>query len=202
MNTIEKQLSTILSSSWWALLLRGIVAILFGLLAWILPGITLTALALCFGAFVLVDGILGIWMAIAGRKEYEDWWLLLLWGLAGIGVGILTFLSPVITELALVFFIAIWAITIGILHVVVAVQLRKEIKGEWLLILDGLLSIAFGILLMAQPEAGALALIWLIGIYAVAFGILLVILAFKMRRFGKRLARASATLSQELHESP
>jgi uncharacterized membrane protein HdeD (DUF308 family) len=194
MNTFEKQLATILSRRWWTLLLRGLAAILFGVLVWLLPNITLAVLVLSFGAYVLLDGTAGIWIAFAGRKSYEDWWLLLLWGLVGIGVGILTFLSPVVTELALVFFIAVWAIATGILHVVIAIQLRKEIRGEWLLILDGLLSVAFGVFLMVRPEAGALALIWLIGIYAVAFGIVLVILAFKMRSFGKQLSRGGSNI--------
>lgn len=190
MNTIEKQLSNTLSRNWWKILLRGLAAIAFGVLLWVMPGVSLTALVLLFGAFVMADGILGVWLAIDGRKEYEDWWVLLLWGLVGIGIGILTFLSPAVTELALLFFIAAWAIATGVLEIVTAIHLRKEIKNEWLLILGGLLSVVFGVLLMAQPGAGALALAWLIGAYAVAFGILLVILAFKTRSFSKELSRS------------
>ena len=185
MNNIEKQLSSILSRNWWKVLLRGLAAIMFGILVWLLPGISLAVLVLLFGAFVLVDGILGVWLAIDGRKEYEDWWVLLLWGLLGIGVGVLTFMSPGVTGLALLFFIAAWAIATGVLEIVAAIRLRREIKGEWLLILGGLLSVMFGALLMAQPGVGALALIWLIGTYAVIFGIVLVILAFKTRSFMK-----------------
>jgi uncharacterized membrane protein HdeD (DUF308 family) len=161
----------------------------FGVLTWLLPGISLAVLVLLFGAFVLVDGILGVWLAIDGRKEYEDWWVLLIWGLVGIGAGILTYMAPGITELVLMFFIAAWAMTTGVLEIVAAIRLRREIKGEWMLILGGLVSVMFGLLLMAQPGAGALALMWLIGIYAVIFGIVLVILAFKTRRFIKELAR-------------
>jgi uncharacterized membrane protein HdeD (DUF308 family) len=186
MKDLEKQFSNILSRRWWTLLLRGVVAIMFGILTWLLPATSLAILVLLFGAFVLVDGILGVWMAIAGRKEYEDWWVLLLWGLVGIGVGILTFLAPGVTEFALLFFIAVWAVTTGVLEIVAAIRLRREIKGEWLLILGGLLSVVFGVLLMAQPGAGALALIWLIGTYAVTFGVLLVILSFKTRSFDKQ----------------
>jgi uncharacterized membrane protein HdeD (DUF308 family) len=189
MKHIEKQLSNILSRNWWMVLLRGIAAIVFGVLAWLLPGISLAVLVLLFGVFVLVDGILGIWLAIDGRKEYEDWWVLLIWGLVGIGVGILTFMSPGITALALLFFIAAWAIATGVLEIVAAIRLGREIKGEWLLILGGLLSVIFGVLLVAQPGAGALALVWLIGAYAVIFGIVLVMLAFKTRSFIKELAR-------------
>jgi uncharacterized membrane protein HdeD (DUF308 family) len=184
-NTIEKQLANTLSRNWWKLLVRGIVAILFGVVVWLMPGISLTLLVLLFGAFVLVEGILGIWMAISGRKEYENWWELLLWGLVDIGIGILTFVAPGATAMALVIFIAVWAIATGVLQIVVAIRLRKEIEGEWLLIVGGLASVVLGILFMLQPGTGALALVWLIGTYAVIFGVLLVILAFKMRSFRK-----------------
>lgn len=183
MNGVEKKLSTILSRNWWVFLLRGLIAIAIGVLAWLLPGISLAVLVLFFGAYVLVDGILGVWTAISGRKEHEDWWVLLLWGLVGIGVGILTFLAPGITALALLFYIAIWAIATGVLEIVAAIRLRREIKGEWLLILGGLASVVFGVLLMAHPVAGALALLWLIATFAVIFGVILVILAFKARTF-------------------
>jgi uncharacterized membrane protein HdeD (DUF308 family) len=184
MNIVEKQLSTILSRNWWVLLLRGLAAIAFGILTWLLPGISLVTLVLLFGAYTLVDGILGSWTAIAGRKEHEDWWVLLLWGLIGIGVGALTFLVPGITTLALLFYIAIWAIATGVLEIVAAIRLRKEIKNEWLLVFGGLVSIVFGAILMAQPVVGALALLWLIATFAVLFGLLLVLLAFKVRTFG------------------
>lgn len=190
MNMVEKQMATVLARDWWVLLLRGIIAILFGVLAWLQPGISLVALVLLFGAYALADGALGVWTAIAGRKEQEHWWVWLLWGLIGIGVGLLTFLAPGVTALALLFYIAIWAIATGALEIVAAIRLRKEIAGEWLLILAGLASIVFGVVLVAQPAAGALALLWLIAAYAVTFGILLVILAFRVRAFGRQLARS------------
>lgn len=184
-NSIEKRLANTLARNWWKLLVRGLVAISFGLMLWLLPGISLALLVLFFGAFVLVDGILGIWMAISGRKEYENWWELLLWGLVDIGIGILTFISPGATAVALVIFIAVWAIATGVLQIVVAIRLRREIEGEWLLILGGLLSVVLGILFMVQPGTGALALVWLIGTYAFIFGLLLGFLAFKMRSLHK-----------------
>jgi len=174
-----------LSRNWWVLLLRGLVAIAFGVLVWFQPGISLAALVLLFGAYSAADGILGVWTAIAERKEREHWGLLLILGLLGIGIGILTFLVPGITALALLFYIAIWAVATGVLEIVAAIRLRKEIEGEWLLILGGLVSVVFGVILMAQPLAGALAVLWLIAIYAVIFGVLLVILAFRVRNFGK-----------------
>lgn len=189
MNLVKDRLASILTRSWWLLLLRGLAAIAFGVLTWIQPGISLAALVLLFGAHSMADGILGVWTSIAGRQDHEHWWVLLLGGLLGVGVGILTFLAPGLTALAILFYIAIWAIATGVLEIVAAIRLRKEIKGEWMLILAGLASLVFGILLMAQPGAGALALLWLIASYAVVFGVLLVILAFKARGFAGRLTQ-------------
>jgi uncharacterized membrane protein HdeD (DUF308 family) len=118
---------------------------------------------------------------------------LLLGGLAGIGVGLLAFFNPAATALALLFYIAIWAIATGLLQIVAAVRLRKEIEGEFWLGLAGLASIAFGVLLVARPGAGALAVLWLISAYAIAFGVMLVLLAFKTRGFVKRVKTAATT---------
>jgi uncharacterized membrane protein HdeD (DUF308 family) len=188
MELVKDRLAAILSRNWWVLLLRGIVAIVFGVLAWLQPGISLAALVLLFGAYSMADGILGAWTAVAGRKEHEHWWVLLLEGLVGIGVGVLTLFAPGVTALALLFYIAIWAIATGVLEIVAAIRLRKEIEGEWLLVLGGLASVAFGVLLMARPGAGALAVLWIIAAYAVVFGVILVVLAFKARSFGRALA--------------
>lgn len=183
MNGLEKRLASILNRSWWTLLLRGLAAIAFGVLIWVQPGISLSALVLLFGAYAMADGILAIWTAIAGGKDTDYRWVLLLEGLLGIGVGVLTFVAPAITALALLFYIAIWAIATGVLEIAAAIRLREEIKSEWLLILAGLASVVFGVLLAAQPGAGALTVLWLIASYAVVFGVLLVILAFKVRSF-------------------
>jgi uncharacterized membrane protein HdeD (DUF308 family) len=190
MNIVEKKLAAILFRNWWVLLLRGLVAIAFGVLIWLQPGISLAALVLLFGGYSMADGVLGVWTAVAKREEREHWWLLLLEGLLGIGVGILTFLVPGITALVLLFYIAIWAIATGVLEIAAAIRLRKEIEGEWLLILSGLASVVFGVILMAQPGVGALAVLWLIATYAIVFGVLLVILAFKARSFVSEAARS------------
>ncbi len=182
MSSVVARFSSILRRGWWLLLLRGIVAILFGVIVWIEPAISLAALVLLFGAYCLVDGVFAVWTAIAGAKEHEHWWLLLLGGLVGIGVGILTFIAPGITALALLFYIAIWAIATGVLEIVAAIRLRKEIDNEWLLLLAGLVSVAFGVLLAARPGAGALGVLWVIGFYAIVFGALLLILAFRVRK--------------------
>jgi uncharacterized membrane protein HdeD (DUF308 family) len=186
-------LANILSRYWWMVLLRGVLWIAFGLIVLSQPGASLATFILLFGAFVLVDGIANVVNGFSGRRENENWWLLLLAGLAGIAVGILTFLNPGITALSLQFYIAIWAVAIGLLKIVGAVRLRKEISGEIWYGLSGLLSVAVGVMLIAQPAAGALALLWLIGAYGLSFGVVLVILAFAARGFAKRAAAGGAT---------
>jgi uncharacterized membrane protein HdeD (DUF308 family) len=188
---IERHLATLLSRSWWVLLVRGLIAIGIGIVAWFRPGLSLAALVLLFGAYMLADGILGVWTAITGRKDHEDWGLVLLWGLIGVGVGLLTLVAPALTAIALLFYVAAWAIATGVLEIVAAIRLRKEMRGEWLLILGGLASVALGVLLMARPGAGVITLVWLIGSYAVIFGLLLVILSFNVRSFGRSLAAGS-----------
>jgi uncharacterized membrane protein HdeD (DUF308 family) len=190
---LAENLAETLSRNWWVLLLRGIVAILFGVLTFMRPGISLASLVLLFGAYALADGVLGAWTAISHRKDRENWWVLLLEGVLGIGVGVLTLVKPGVTALVLLFYIAIWAIATGVLEIVTAVRLRKELEGEWMLVLAGLASVAFGVLLMAAPGAGALAVLWLIGSYATLFGILFVALAFRVRGVARKIAaRASA----------
>jgi len=179
-----------LLENWWLFVLRGIAACIFGVLLLARPGPSLAALVLLFGAYALVDGVLAVWTAIAGRKIYDGWWVLLLIGLIGVAVGIMTFMTPGITALALLYYIAFWAIFRGILEISTAIRLRKEIEGEWLLILGGVASVVFGVLLLARPGAGALAVITLIAVYALVVGITLVILAFKVRGLGSRLAGA------------
>lgn len=186
MNALEKQLATLLSRNWWVLLLRGLLAIAFGVLAWMQPGITITALALLFGAYAMADGILGIWGSIAGRKVNEDWWILLLWALISIAAGIATFMAPGITAMVLLYFIAAWAIAIGLIQIVSAIRLRKQIRDEWWLILAGLISVAFGALLIFRPGAGAVGMLWVIATYAIFFGILLVFLSFRVRSYAKQ----------------
>ena len=151
MKDIDNRIADTLNRGWRRMLLRGIAAILFGIFAWLAPGITLVSLVLLFGCYALVDGALASWIAVAARKRTENWWLLLLAGLVGIGVGIITLTSPGVTAVALLFYMAIWAIARGVLEIVAALRLRDEIEGEWLFIVSGLFSVAFGVLLMAKP---------------------------------------------------
>jgi len=171
----------VLSRNWWALALRGLAAIVFGVLAFVWPGITLWALVLLFGAYMLVDGIFAIVAAVRAAGREARWWLLLVEGVLGVLAGFVAFLLPGITALALLYLVAAWAIFTGILQIVGAVRLRREIEGEWALILGGVLSVIFGVLLAVLPGPGILALVWLIGAYAVVSGMLLIVLAFRVR---------------------
>jgi uncharacterized membrane protein HdeD (DUF308 family) len=171
----------VLSRNWWALALRGLAAIVFGLLAFILPGITLTALILLFGAYMLVDGVFAIVAAVRAEERDTRWWLLLAEGVLGVLAGIVAFAWPGLTALALLYLVAAWSIITGILQIVGAIRLRREIEGEWALILGGVLSVIFGVLLAVLPGPGILALLWLIGAYALVSGVLLIILAFRVR---------------------
>jgi uncharacterized membrane protein HdeD (DUF308 family) len=180
-----------LGRNWWALALRGVAAILFGILAFAWPGITLFVLVLFFGAYMLVDGIFAIVAAVRAAGEEDRWWLLLIEGILGVLAGLVAFFWPGLTALALLYFIAAWAIVTGIMEIVAAIRLRQEIEGEWALGLSGLLSVIFGILLVVLPApAGLLSLVWLVGAYAVATGVLLLILAFRVRSEASNEARA------------
>lgn len=171
-----------LGRNWWALALRGVAAILLGILAFAWPGITLFVLVLFFGAYMLVDGIFAIVAAVRAAGREDRWWLLLIEGILGVLAGLVAFFWPGLTALALLYFIVAWAIVTGLMEIVAAIRLRQEIEGEWALGLSGLLSVIFGILLVVLPApAGVLSLVWLIGAYAVAMGVLLLILAFRVR---------------------
>lgn len=181
MDNEQVDLAGALAQGWWILLLRGISAIAFAVLAWWQPALTLAALVLLFGAYVLADGVLGVWAAFRGREQNRHWWLLLLWGLVGIVAGLATFVVPGLTALILLFYIAAWAIASGVLQLFTAIRLRKQIQGEFLMGLGGVISVLFGLCLIVWPGAGALSLIWLIAFWAALFGVLMVVLAFKLK---------------------
>ena len=170
-----------LANNWWALITRGLAALLFGLVMIIFPGITLVLLVLLFGVYALVDGIFATVMAVKTKDRYTNWWSLLLEGLFGIAIGILTFLWPGITALSLLYLIAAWAIITGVFEAITAIRLREEIEHEWLLIMGGILSVIFGVLLLEFPSLGALSVITLIGFYALIFGFMYLILGLRLR---------------------
>jgi uncharacterized membrane protein HdeD (DUF308 family) len=171
-----------LAKTWWVLLLRGIAGIVFGILAFAWPGLTLITLVLFYGAYALVDGVLALIAAFSGgAKPAPTWWLIVV-GLAGIAAGILTFMWPGVTAIVLIFFIGGWAIAHGVFEIVGAIRLRKEIDNEWWLILAGALSVIFGLLVIAAPGVGALTFIWVIGAYSIIFGVMLVGLSLRLRK--------------------
>jgi uncharacterized membrane protein HdeD (DUF308 family) len=171
----------LMTQNWWAIALRGLVAVLFGIAAFVWPGITLWALVAIFGAYALVDGIFAVIEAFRRDVVGERWWALLFEGFVGIAIGILTFAWPRLTAMGLLYLIAFWAIVTGVFEVITAIRLRHEIRGEWMMGLIGVLSVAFGFLLVAFPLAGALSVVLIIGAYAVATGALMIALGFKLR---------------------
>jgi uncharacterized membrane protein HdeD (DUF308 family) len=175
-----------LASNWWALALRGLIAVLFGLATFFLPGITLVTLVLLFGAYSLVDGIFNV---VAFFRVASHQWALLIEGVIGIIAGLITFAWPAITAIALLYLIAFWAMLTGILEIVAGVRLRKALANEWLLVLMGVLSFAFGLLILLAPGAGALAIVLWIGAYALVFGIFLLALAFRLRGHHRLIAQ-------------
>ena len=170
-----------LKRHWWVPVIRGIAAIVFGIIAFAYPGLTVATLVLFFGAWVLIDGIFRVVGAIGHRASDPDWGWHIVIGIIGIIVGLLTFHAPQITALALVIYIAAWALMIGASEIALAVKLRREIKGEWFLILMGLASIVFAIVLLWNPVVGAAAVIWLIAWYAVVLGVLAIFFGFRLR---------------------
>ena len=173
-----------LAQNWWAVAVRGIVAILFGLLTLVLPTLTLAALVFMFGAYALVEGVFNLVAAIRrGAALSQPRWLLGLEGLVSVGAGVATFALPGLTALVLAYVIAGWALATGALEIAAAIRLRQYVRGEWALVLSGVLSLLFGVLMAAAPAAGALALVLWIGAYAVVFGALLLALAFRLRRW-------------------
>lgn len=171
----------LLARNWIWILLRGIVAIAFGVLAILWPGLTVFTLVILYGAFAAADGVLALIAAIMGGTFVPRWWLVLV-GLVGIGVGIMTFAWPGITALVLLMFIGGWAIVRGVFEIAGAIQLRKEIDNEWLLVINGALCVLFGISVILFPGAGAVALSWVIGTYAIIVGVLLVMFALRLRK--------------------
>jgi uncharacterized membrane protein HdeD (DUF308 family) len=169
-----------LRGSWGWIVLRGVVAILFGLTAFVMPGVTLAALGSVWGLYALAEGLFALIAGLRIRDGGKPMWALVVIGLLGIAAGILTFVWPGMTALVLLSFIALWALAIGIFQIAAAIRLRKVIANEWMLGLGGLLSVGFGLLMLAQPGAAALAVVWIIGWYATLFGVLLVMLGFRL----------------------
>ncbi len=168
-----------LNRNWWLFMVRGFAAVLFGAISLFMPGLTLAALVISFGVFAIVSGAATAYHAFNARHEQHDWWVQLMEGFVGVVAGILTLTWPDIASLGLLFFIAAWAISSGLLQIVTAFQLRKEIDNEWMLGISGLLSILFGLFIIRFPLGGVLAIASIIGIYAMAYGILMFALGWR-----------------------
>ena len=174
-------MTKVLAQNWWTLALRGAVAMIFGLIAFFIPQVTLYALTILFGAYALIDGIVSLGAAIDVGRSGEHWWGLVFEGVAGVLAAVCTLIWPALTLLVLIFIIAAWAVVTGILEIVAAIQLRRHMAGEWLLIVAGAASILFGVLLFAAPGPGAIVLAWWMGAYIFIFGLLMLGLAFRLR---------------------
>ncbi len=174
-----------LATRWWALVVRGLAAIAFGILAMLKPSAGLLALVVVWGAYAIVDGLLRVALSIRGARVVRGWGWLLAGGLVGIAAGVFTFLRPGITALALLVVIAGWAVLTGIAEIATAVRLRRVMHGEWMLAASGVLSIVFGLLVAMMPGAGALAITWLVALYAIVLGGLLVGVGFRLHRWAE-----------------
>jgi uncharacterized membrane protein HdeD (DUF308 family) len=178
-----RTLGDVMARYWWLVALRGLAAVLFGVLAFVWPGITLLTLVYLYGAYALINGVLAFILAVRAPKGHPRLATLILHGVVSVAAGVIAFLMPGITTLALLFLIAAWAIVAGIFEIAAAVRLRKVISHEWLLVLAGIVSVLFGVILLARPAAGLLVLVWWVGAFAMVFGFLLIGLAFRMRHW-------------------
>lgn len=174
---------SIFTRNWWVFLLRGLLAVIFGVLALVWPEITLITLVILFGGFVLLEGILNLLIGIVSSETNRRWWVTLIEGILGIGVAVLTFVWPNLTAVVLLYFIAAWALITGILEIMTAIRLRRMLEREWVMILNGAISIIFALLLFIFPGESAISLVWLFGVFVIIIGILLIILGFRLRKF-------------------
>ena len=176
---------------WWTFILRGLLAIAFGVLAFFAPGLGIAVLVGVFAAWALIDGAANLVAGIRSRGQDRSWWLSILEGIVGLVAGVIALVFPVYAAGALVLIIAVWAIITGVFEIMAAIRLREQISGEFWLGLAGLASILWGVVLFLFPGAGALSLVWLIGGFAIAFGVFLVVLGWRLRRINE-LAKTDA----------
>lgn len=176
---------------WWTFILRGILAVAFGILAFLAPPLGIGVLVGLFAAWALIDGATNLWEGIQRRARDRSWWLSVLEGIVSILAGVLALLFPAWAATALVLLIAAWAIVTGVFEIVAAIRLREQIKGEFWMGLAGVASILYGIVLILFPAAGALAIVWLIGGFAIAFGAFMIVLGWRLRSVDQ-MARVDA----------
>ncbi len=184
-----------ISSNWWLLALRGALAVMFGVAAFVWPGLTFEVLVLLFGAYAFIDGVIMFSFGLMAAGDKQQWWPMVLGGIIGIAVGVLTFAQPAAMALALVYVVGAWAIVTGLLEIVAAIRLRDVISNEWLMGVSGALSILFGALVLYQPNAGALTLVWLFGLYAILAGVSQISLGLRVRGLDQTLQPRGQTVT-------
>jgi len=184
-----------ISSNWWLLALRGALAVIFGVAAFLWPGLTFEVLVLLFGAYAFIDGVIMFSFGLMAAGDKQQWWPMVLGGIIGIAVGVLTFAQPAAMALALVYVVGAWAIVTGLLEIVAAIRLRDVISNEWLMGVSGALSILFGALVLYQPNAGALTLVWLFGLYAILAGVSQISLGLRVRGLDQTLQPRGQTVT-------
>ena len=175
-----------LTRNWWVLVVRGLLAILFGLIAFFWPGLSWLVLILTFGLYAIVDGVFAMLTGLVSSKYSPRWWVFLLEGMVSVAAGVVALARPGLAGFALIIVLAVWAILTGILEIAAAIRLRREITNEWMLAFGGFVSIALGVLLFFQPATGGLVVTLMIGAYALIFGILFVVLGFRLRQWEVR----------------
>ncbi|HWL59224.1 MAG TPA: HdeD family acid-resistance protein [Paracoccus sp. (in: a-proteobacteria)] len=176
------ELVRVMSANWWVLLLRGIAAILFGIVALLLPGLTVFVLLWVFGVYAIFDGLMAVITAVQRRKSDDRWWAWALDGVLSIAIGLMALFWTGATALAFIIWMAIWGVIAGIFRIVAAIRLRNEFKGEWELILSGVLLVVWGVLMAMLPAAGLLSIAWLLGVFAILIGITLIALSLRLRK--------------------
>jgi len=188
-------MATLSGMNWWALALRGVIAILFAILTFVVPGLTLAAIVLLFGAYALIDGVFALISAVRAAHGHGRWGAFLIEGIVGVIAGIVTLAAPAVTLAFLIYVVAGWAVITGVLEIMAAMRLRRHVTGEWLLILTGIVSIIFGAAIFAAPIVGAIAITWWLGVYALIFGALTLTLAFRLKTLhGAALAPVGPSL--------
>ena len=179
-------LTSTLSKNWSVLFIRGLIAIIFGVITWFAPSASLSIMLLFFAGYFLFDGILRVWVAWNSKQNNPYWRWLLVGGVLSVFAGLVTLFAPNVTAILLLYYVAAWAIAIGAVEIFVALKLRAEISGEWLLIITGALSVLFGLYLIFNPSAGIHTLLWLVATYAVIFGALIVLFSLKLKKLAQR----------------
>ena len=173
---------------WWTIALRGIIGVLFGIVALAWPGVTIATLVMLFGAYAAVDGLVALMVAVRLAGQHGRWTASAVQGAIGLAAGILAFAWPGLTAVLLIYLVATWAVASGIMEIAAAIYLRRHLAGEWLLMLGGVISVLLGIFLFADPGAGIVATAYMIGAYALFFGFLLLALALRLRTHGRTTA--------------